>query len=65
VGVVGTATSVGCVDVPVHVQVVADVTGDVGAYEKARAVGGDAAVWETDAEATAERETIQRLSAGT
>jgi hypothetical protein len=49
----------------VHVRVVADVTGDAGAYEKARAVGGNAAVWETDAEATAEWETIQRLSAGT
>jgi hypothetical protein len=63
VGVVGTATGVGCV--PVHVLVVADVTGDAGAYEKARAVGGDSGAWETDAEATAEWETGRRLSAGT
>lgn len=50
---------------PVHVLVVADVTGDAGAYEKARAVGGDSGAWETDAEATAEWETGRRLSAGT
>jgi hypothetical protein len=46
-------------------RVVTDVPGDAGAYEKARAVGGDAAAWETDAEATAEWETIQRLLMGT